>query len=175
MFFDETAYRLFHPYTGDESRLADLVLAYVNNIQALYYHPSLGQRINVALVRLELMQRQPKQLASLDGERGDLLDTFCAYAKSINPLGDNDPKHWDMGLYISGLDFYAVEEGKKNYVTMGLAPVGGVCWDEYACVIAEFGVTNHFDRPYPSAGFTSVYIAAHEIAHKYDEDSFNYH
>lgn len=49
---------------------------------------------------------------------------------------------------------------------MGLATVGGVCLEQYACVIAEFGTTNVFGKPYPSAGFTSVYIAAHEIGHK---------
>jgi len=49
---------------------------------------------------------------------------------------------------------------------MGLATVGGVCLEQYACVIAEFGTTNAFGKPYPSAGFTSVYILAHEIGHK---------
>lgn len=49
----------------------------------------------------------------------------------------------------------------------GLATVGGVCLDRYACVIAELGTVNVFGKPYPSAGFTSVYILAHEIGHKY--------
>lgn len=140
-----------------------MLLAYVNNIQALYYHPSLGIRISIALVHLELMQRQPPELAHLNGERSNLLDTFCAYSKKINH------GRWDIGLYVSGLDFYALEDdGRRNPVTMGLAPVGGVCFDEFGCVIAEFGVTNkqHNGKPYPSAGFSSVYIAAHEIGHK---------
>lgn len=64
------------------------------------------------------------------------------------------------------LDFFAYENGKKSGATMGLATVGGVCLDKYACVIAEFGTTNVFGKPYPSAGFTSVYILAHEIGHK---------
>ena len=50
---------------------------------------------------------------------------------------------------------------------MGLATVGGVCLDKYNCLIAELGTTNVFGKPYPSAGFTSVYILAHEIGHKY--------
>ncbi|KAI5635750.1 metallo-peptidase family m12B reprolysin-like domain-containing protein [Phthorimaea operculella] len=52
-----------------------------------------------------------------------------------------------------------------NGVTMGLAPVGGVCLPAHACVVSEFGTTDVFGRPYPSAGFTSVYILAHEIGH----------
>lgn len=162
LFFDATAYKHFHDHLGSEARILDMLLAYVNNIQALYYHPSLGTRVRIALVHLELMQRQPLELAHLDGEREQLLDGFCAYSKKLNRLG-----RWDMGLYVSGLDLYAVEEGKRNPTTMGLAPVGGVCWEEFACVIAEFGVRNDLGKPYPSAGMTATFVAAHEIAHKY--------
>lgn len=37
---------------------------------------------------------------------------------------------------------------------------------EYDCVIGEIGVTNQNGQPYPSTGFTSVYVMAHEIGHK---------
>ncbi|KRT81540.1 Peptidase, partial [Oryctes borbonicus] len=60
---------------------------------------------------------------------------------------------------------FAYENGRRSGVTMGLATVGGVCYGRYACIIAEFGTTNMFGKPYPSAGFTSVYILAHEIGH----------
>lgn len=110
------------------------------------------------------------ELVKLDGERDSTLDAFCKFAKKRNPPSDEDPLHWDIGLYISGLDLYENEKNnnKRNYITMGLAPVGGVCWDEYACVITEFGVSNEIGKAYPSAGFTSLYVAAHEIAHKYE-------
>lgn len=71
------------------------------------------------------------------------------------------------------LDFFAYENGRRSTGTMGLATVGGVCIDEYACIIAEFGTTNAFGKPYPSAGFTSVYILAHEIGHKFDKSFFS--
>lgn len=64
---------------------------------------------------------------------------------------------------MCSLDFFAYENGQHSTVTMGLAAVGGVCIDQYACVIAEFGTKNIFGKPYPSAGFTSVYIMAHEV------------
>lgn len=160
---DAAALSLFQPLLPTDSELLDLFLAYVNNIQALYYHPSLGTRISIVLSRLELMQSQPADLAHVDGERDDLLESFCAYSKKLN-----QPRKWDVGLYVSGLDFYEVDkDGRRNPSTMGLAPVGGVCWDEYGCVIVEFGVSKERKgKPYPSAGFTSVYIAAHEIGHK---------
>ncbi|XP_069680135.1 A disintegrin and metalloproteinase with thrombospondin motifs adt-2-like [Periplaneta americana] len=166
LFFDAAGYQLFAPYfSGDDAKLRDMLLAYMNGVQALYHHPSLGHAIDLALVRLDLLSHQPSDLPHYSGERGKLLDSFCAYNARKNPAGDTNPEHWDMGLYVSGLDFFAYENGRKSGVTMGLATVGGVCQDKYACVIAELGTTNVFGKPYPSAGFTSVYILAHEIGH----------
>ena len=66
---------------------------------------------------------------------------------------------------------------------MGLARVGGMCTQQHNCVIGvsvdtshlhghhltllcqELGVTNSRGKPYPSAGFTSVFVMAHEIGH----------
>jgi a disintegrin and metalloproteinase with thrombospondin motifs 18 len=71
-----------------------------------------------------------------------------------------------QAVYVSALDFFAWDaNGNKNGGTMGLATVGGVCNDDYNCVIAEFGSINQFGKPYPSTGFVSVYILAHEIGH----------
>lgn len=167
VFFDEAAYSLFSPFLdGDDKKIRDMLLAYVNGIQALYHHPSLGVPIDISLIRLDVIQRQPLDLPHFDGERGGLLDSFCNYANARNPAEDTHPRHWDMGLYVTGLDLYALEDGKRNGATMGLATVGGLCIPLYSCVIAELGVTDQFGKPYPSAGFTSVFIAAHEIGHK---------
>lgn len=165
VFFDEVAYRLFSPFLEeDDGRIRDMLLAYVNGIQALYHHPSLGIPIDISLIRLDIIQRQPVDLPHFGGERGSLLDSFCNYANARNPSNEEDA-HWDMGLYVTGLDLYAVENGRRNGATMGLATVGGLCIPRYSCVIAELGVTDQLGKPYPSAGFTSVYIAAHEIGH----------
>lgn len=71
-----------------------------------------------------------------------------------------------FSVYISALDFFAWEaSGAKNPVTMGLATVGGVCNNDYNCIIVEFGTVNRFGKPYPSTGYTATYILAHEIGH----------
>ncbi|XP_076637483.1 ADAMTS metallopeptidase stall [Colletes latitarsis] len=166
VFFDEPGYNLFSPFFDrNDEQIRDMLLAYINGVQAIYHHPTLGVIIDISLVRLEIMVKQPRDLPHFDGDRSNLLNSFCNYAKKRNPPNEYYPNHWDMGLYISGLDFYVMEAGRKNNATMGLATVGGICIDQYSCVIAELGVTNQFKKPYPSAGFTSVYIAAHEIGH----------
>ncbi|XP_013134598.1 PREDICTED: A disintegrin and metalloproteinase with thrombospondin motifs 7-like [Papilio polytes] len=165
LFLDEAGYKLFYPFLNhNEADLRDMLLAYVNGVQALYHHASLGTRIQLSLVRLTLLRSQPSELPPY-AERGRLLDSFCAYQKSLNVDDDDDPQHWDMALLLSGLDFYSEEGGRRNGVTMGLAPVGGVCLPAHACVVSEFGASDVLGRPYPSAGFTSVYILAHEIGH----------
>ena len=40
-----------------------------------------------------------------------------------------------------------------------------MCHKDHACVIGELGVTTSTGKPYPSAGFTAVYVMAHEIGH----------
>nr|XP_029709746.1 A disintegrin and metalloproteinase with thrombospondin motifs adt-2-like [Aedes albopictus] len=166
LFFDEAAYRIFSPhFDSDDLKLKDFILAYVNAIQALYHHPSLGTPVDITVVYLEIMKRQPDDMPHHRGERESLLDSFCLYQNKLNKGDDSDANHWDLALYVSGLDFYAIENGRRNGVTMGLATVGGVCLGKYSCVIAEFGTTSVFGKPYPSAGFTSVYVAAHEIGH----------
>lgn len=166
LFFDEAGYNLFSPFFDrDDEQIRDMLLAYVNGIQAVYHHPSLGTAIDISLVRLDIMQVQPRDLPHHDGDRGRLLDSFCNYATKKNPP-EFHPNHWDIGLYVSGLDLYVMDAEQKNSATMGLAVVGGLCIEQYSCVITELGTTNQFGKPFPSAGFTSVYIAAHEIGHK---------
>ncbi|XP_059048068.1 A disintegrin and metalloproteinase with thrombospondin motifs adt-2-like [Achroia grisella] len=165
LFLDEAAYKIFYPFLNyNEADIRDMLLAYINGVQALYQHSSLGTHIQLSLVRLTLLRSQPPELPA-HAERGRLLDSFCAYQRSLNVEDDDDPEHWDMALLLSGLDFYSDEGGRRNGVTMGLAPVGGVCLLPHACVVAEFGAADVLGRPYPSAGFTSVYILAHEIGH----------
>ena len=55
--------------------------------------------------------------------------------------------------------------GQKSHTTMGLSTVTGVCDRSHGCVIGELGVENREGRPYPSCGFTAVYVMAHEIGH----------
>ena len=87
-------------------------------MQALYHLPSLGQRVDLSIVYMEFHAKAPATLIN-SGDRGKLLDSFCAFQTKLNKPSDNDAEHWDMALLLSGLDFYAVEGGKNNYVTMG--------------------------------------------------------
>ncbi|XP_012220753.2 A disintegrin and metalloproteinase with thrombospondin motifs adt-1-like isoform X2 [Linepithema humile] len=156
VFFDEAAYRTFMPFLGkNENTLRMLILAYVNNMQAVFHHPSLGVSIDILLVYLEIMEKQPSHLPVFGGNASELLYSFCYYAQTRNPPDDNDPNHWDVGLYITGIDIYM----EHNFM-LGLSFLNDVITPNESCAIVEFGIANHL-----SSGFTSSLVAAHEISH----------
>lgn len=167
LFFDESFNKFFAPFfEHDNKKMQNFILSYINGVQSLYLHHSLGRKVDFTIAYLELMEEQSPDMPHAYGERNALIDNFCQYQKSMNPLDDRDPGHWDMAVYVSALDFFAwTSNGNKNGVTMGLATVGGVCNDDYNCIIAEFGSINQFGKPYPSSGYVAVYILAHEIGH----------
>nr|XP_012234871.1 PREDICTED: A disintegrin and metalloproteinase with thrombospondin motifs 3-like [Linepithema humile] len=158
VFFDVAAYRTFISFLDeDNGKLRNMILAYVNRIQAMFHHSSLGVSIDISLVHLEIMDEQPSNLPVSDGNATKLLNSFCKYAETRNPPDDNDPRHWDISLYITGIDFWK----KKGLLgTLGLAYLNGVCSLNKSCAIVEFGIADKL-----SSGFTSSVTAAHEIGH----------
>ncbi|XP_037772688.1 uncharacterized protein LOC119568305 [Penaeus monodon] len=169
VFVDQAAHDLFLPYLGSQAALTDVVLGYVNGIQALFHHPSLGQKIHLAINHIEIMAAQPSALPHYGGHREQLYDAFRLYNEERKEQAANlvDGRPWDMGILISGLNFYSVhkKDGRTSYSTMGLAAVRGVCHPGYSAVIVELGATDTWGKPYPSAGFASVYVMAHEMGH----------
>ncbi|XP_067204170.1 A disintegrin and metalloproteinase with thrombospondin motifs adt-2-like isoform X2 [Linepithema humile] len=156
VFFDEAAYRTFMPLLDkDEEKLRMMILAYVNNVQAMFHHPSLGVSIDISLVHLKIFDKQPSSLPVFDGNSVKLLKAFCKYAEARNPPDDNNPHHWDIGLYLTGVNIY-----EKSHSDLGRSFLGGVCKSNISCAIVEFGTANSI-----TSGFTSSIAAAHEIGH----------
>nr|XP_012230574.1 PREDICTED: A disintegrin and metalloproteinase with thrombospondin motifs 4-like [Linepithema humile] len=155
----EAAYRTFKPFLGeDKETLRMLILVYVNRIQAVFHHPSLGVSIDISLVHLEIMDEQPLNLPVFGGNDDKLLDSFCDYAATRNPPDDNDPNHWDVSLYLTGINIYSTEEDDLG--SIGISNVDSVCDSNESCVIVEFGIPDKL-----SSGFSSSLTAAHEIGH----------
>ena len=41
-------------------------------------------------------------------------------------LFQGNPRHWDVGILVSGLDIWGAKNGKNYYETLGLARTGTV-------------------------------------------------
>jgi len=170
VFLDSTAYKIFSEYfkkvgaSNVDLEVKHLLLSYVNGIQALFLLPSLGQHLTISIVRLELAtERDPYE--SHNGEREGILASFCEYQSRLNPRSKKGrPGGWDAAILVTGLDLH--EEGASNKgVTLGLAPVGGVCSQSHNCVVGELGVHGRRGQAQPSAGFAAIYVMAHEVGH----------
>ncbi|XP_045102355.1 A disintegrin and metalloproteinase with thrombospondin motifs adt-1-like isoform X1 [Portunus trituberculatus] len=166
IFLDQALMDTFASFNTPEQELVDLVLGLVNNVQALYSHPSLGRQVDFTITHMKLLAQQPTDLPTHSGNRVNLLESFCAYNKKNNDPDDASPNHWDIGVYLSGLNFIVKKaDGTDDGVTMGLAYTNGVCLPGLSCVINELGTVNYRGHPYPSAGALSSYVLAHEFGH----------
>ncbi|KAK4321283.1 hypothetical protein Pmani_007920 [Petrolisthes manimaculis] len=170
VFMDKAAHDLFMPYFGSTHALTSFILTYINGLQALFYHPSLGERIRLVINHMELMSQQPVSFPHHQGHREKLYESFRLYDQRRKAEVTNEINgiSWDMGLLLSGHNFYTIKNpgDKPSFFTMGLAAVHGVCVPGYSVVLGELGATNVWGHPYPTAGFTSLYVMAHEIGHR---------
>ena len=116
VFLDLAGYnRLSQLYSDEE--IESVVLAYINQVAALYHIPSLGQQIDITITYLgtlntcnfklknlhilEIMKYQ--NFDSHEGRREKLLQSFCDYSNGLNPEDDlSDPRHWDIGEWEVG-------------------------------------------------------------------------
>ena len=99
-----------------------------------------------------------------------------SYQNGLNERDDRHPGHWDLGVFLTGLDLHDESYGYPEYGTLGLARTNGLCHEKFSCVITEFGVANKgdgagdlalFPSTYPTTGFSAVYGLAHEIGHTF--------
>ncbi|KAI1290081.1 A disintegrin and metalloproteinase with thrombospondin motifs 7 [Halotydeus destructor] len=164
VFVGEPAYHLLNRELNmSDAEIVQLVLVYVDQVQTVFYQPSLQGRLHITVVRIDI--HKSPMFDQMNGHRDKLLDSFCEFQSKLNVYNDTDARHWDMALYLSSQNFYTDDNGQVNFVAMGLAPVGGVCYLKDNCVIAEFGSVNQLGHPYPSSGLMSAWVAAHEMAH----------
>nr|XP_012229702.1 PREDICTED: A disintegrin and metalloproteinase with thrombospondin motifs 16-like isoform X1 [Linepithema humile]XP_012229703.1 PREDICTED: A disintegrin and metalloproteinase with thrombospondin motifs 16-like isoform X1 [Linepithema humile] len=154
VFIDEKTYRKFLSFFDEDKKLLrSMILAYVNRIQAMFQHSSLGVSFDISLVCLEIVKKRSLYLP-VKYNVYSLLDSFCQYAAARNPSDDDDPRHWDIGLYLTELDYSMTAYG------FGYSYTDGMCQPNISCAIINFSIT-----PGLSLGFISSLIAAHEIGH----------
>jgi hypothetical protein len=135
IFFDHVAYNRFSKIYSDDE-IESHILAYVNQVAALYQVPSLGQRVDIMITYLEIQKTQ--QFDTHEGRRENLLESFCEYSNELNPDDDQgDPRHWDIGILVSGLDLWFEKNGVRNDDTLGCARTRGMCHAKYSCAVGE--------------------------------------
>jgi len=169
VFVDAEAYNNFKPYLSMK-QMRTMMLEYVTHIQTFFHHPSLGVRIDISLVLLDIMDAHPSNFPTSEHESETLLRSFCKYAKTRNFPEDSDPRHWDISLYITGRDLYNIADFDamklpvsatatiEDDIMTGLAFSNAACLPSFSCAIAEF-----FPHEIYSSGIRSSLNTVHHL------------
>nr|XP_012234458.1 PREDICTED: uncharacterized protein LOC105679162 [Linepithema humile] len=180
VFLDQTAYNSLSPFhDGNLTKVCDMLLAYINGLQAVFHHPSLGVRIDILLTYMKIMEVAERGLNYV----GDINEMLTLFNKTLNNLFiQNDTHyHWDITLFLTGSDIYHMikkfEYNMYDLTIRGSSVINTTCNSKPSLALVEFGLI--FDKKTrkkiePGASFASIYDAAHQIGRllgmEYDDE-----
>lgn len=128
------------------------LLTIMNMVSSFYMDPSIGNLINVVVVKIILMD-EPEPGFNVTINADTTLKTFCKWQKSLNPSDDLHPNHHDVAILITRKDICARQNTPCG--TLGVANIGGMCKAAKSCSVNE------------DNGITSAHTIAHEMGHNF--------
>ncbi|NWV24547.1 ATS7 metalloproteinase, partial [Origma solitaria] len=128
------------------------VLTVMNMVAGLFHHASIGNPINIAIVRLILLEHEEEDL-KISHHADNTLKSFCKWQKSINVKGDAHPLHHDVAVLLTRKDICAAMN--RPCETLGLSHVAGMCQPHRSCNINE------------DTGLPLAFTVAHELGHSF--------
>ncbi|NXK50305.1 ATS7 metalloproteinase, partial [Chauna torquata] len=138
-------------YHGSEN-IEKYVLTVMNMVAGLFHHASIGNPINIAIVRLILLENEEEDL-KISHHADNTLKSFCKWQKSINVKGDSHPLHHDVAVLLTRKDICAAMN--RPCETLGLSHVAGMCQPHRSCNINE------------DTGLPLAFTVAHELGHSF--------
>uniref|UniRef100_A0A8C8R543 ADAM metallopeptidase with thrombospondin type 1 motif 7 n=1 Tax=Pelusios castaneus TaxID=367368 RepID=A0A8C8R543_9SAUR len=138
-------------YHGSEN-IEKYVLTIMNMVAGIFHDASIGNRINIAIVRLILLEDEEEGL-KITHHADNTLKSFCKWQKSINVKGDAHPLHHDIAVLLTRKDICAAMN--RPCETLGLSHVSGMCQPHRSCNINE------------DTGLPLAFTVAHELGHSF--------
>ncbi|XP_064618507.1 A disintegrin and metalloproteinase with thrombospondin motifs 12-like isoform X2 [Lineus longissimus] len=128
------------------------ILTIMNMVAVIYHDSSIGNAVNVVLVRLILLEEEEDDL-KISHHADHTLNSFCKWQSRINPKEDKHPTHHDVAVLLTRFNICS----RKNQPcsTLGLAQVSGMCQPHRSCNINE------------DTGLALAYTIAHELGHNF--------
>ncbi|XP_072519287.1 LOW QUALITY PROTEIN: A disintegrin and metalloproteinase with thrombospondin motifs 2 [Salminus brasiliensis] len=127
-------------------RVGKYLLTLMNIVNEIYHDRSLGARINVALVRIVLVDAKKSTSLIELGNPSQSLENVCRWAFEQQRKDTSDNEYHDHAIFLTRQEFGPT--GMQGY-----APVTGMCHPVRSCTL------NHED------GFSSAFVVAHETGH----------
>uniref|UniRef100_A0A8C1RE98 ADAM metallopeptidase with thrombospondin type 1 motif 7 n=1 Tax=Cyprinus carpio TaxID=7962 RepID=A0A8C1RE98_CYPCA len=138
-------------YYGSKG-VVNYVLSVMNIVTGLFRDASIGNAINIAVVRLILLEKDEEDL-KITHHADNSLNSFCKWQKGINMKDDDHPVHHDVAVLITRKDICAAIN--KPCETLGLSHVAGMCQPHRSCSINE------------DTGLPLAFTIAHELGHNF--------
>ncbi|XP_076304354.1 A disintegrin and metalloproteinase with thrombospondin motifs 20-like isoform X1 [Tachypleus tridentatus] len=129
--------------------LRHYVLTLMSTVATIYKEPSLGNFVNIAVVKLvTLTEEEDREIVHSSASK--TLRSFCRWQRINNHDDDSHPHHHDTAVLITRKDLCRVS---KACDTLGLANPGMVCSRYSSCAIVE------------DNGLSAAFTIAHELGH----------
>ncbi|XP_060526529.1 A disintegrin and metalloproteinase with thrombospondin motifs 7 isoform X2 [Cylas formicarius] len=130
------------------------ILTIMNMVSSFYQDPSIGNYINVVVVKIILIDDVSAEPAFVATTNADTtLKNFCKWQRSLNPGDDSHPHHHDVAILLTRKDICARQDTPCG--TLGVAHIGGMCKATRSCSVNE------------DNGITSAHTIAHEMGHNF--------
>uniref|UniRef100_A0A8C4TMR2 ADAM metallopeptidase with thrombospondin type 1 motif 7 n=1 Tax=Erpetoichthys calabaricus TaxID=27687 RepID=A0A8C4TMR2_ERPCA len=138
-------------YHGSEN-VENYVLTVMNMVASLFHDASIGNSINIVVVRLVTLEEDEDDL-KITHHADNTLSSFCKWQKDINMKGDIHPIHHDVAILLTRKDICAAMN--RPCETLGLSHVAGMCQPHRSCNINE------------DTGLPVAFTIAHELGHSF--------
>ncbi|XP_004678465.1 PREDICTED: A disintegrin and metalloproteinase with thrombospondin motifs 12 [Condylura cristata] len=138
-------------YHGSEN-VESYILTIMNMVTGLFHNPSIGNAVDIVVVRLILLEEEEQGLKIVHHAE-KTLSSFCKWQKSINPKSDLNPAHHDVAVLLTRKDICAGVN--RPCETLGLSHLSGMCQPHRSCNINE------------DSGLPLAFTIAHELGHSF--------
>ncbi|XP_012218782.1 A disintegrin and metalloproteinase with thrombospondin motifs 7 isoform X4 [Linepithema humile] len=146
----DTTMMAFHQDGDVETYL----LTIMNMVSALYLDPTIGNFINIVVVRIILVEEEDaEQGLNITVNADRTLYNFCKWQQKLNPSDDSHPNHHDVAILVTRKDICS--RANTPCSTLGVAHVAGMCQPDRSCSVNE------------DNGITLAHTITHELGHNF--------
>ncbi|XP_078468260.1 A disintegrin and metalloproteinase with thrombospondin motifs 9-like [Lampetra planeri] len=124
----------------------------VPRVASIYKHPSVGNQINIVLVKLMIIHNE-REGPLVNFNAASTLSNFCVWQQKQNTQDESHPGHYDTAVLITREN---ICRARNKCDTLGLAELGTMCDPYRSCSISE------------DNGLSTAFTVAHEIGHVFN-------
>ncbi|KAG5674191.1 hypothetical protein PVAND_004173 [Polypedilum vanderplanki] len=139
-------------HEGGDVDVETYLLTIFNIVSALYKDPSIGNFIQIHVVKIILIEEEDMyQDLNVTHVAQSTLESFCKWQKTLNPKKEDDPHHHDVAILVTRKDICSA----TGCSTLGIANVFGMCRADRSCSVNE------------DNGITLAHTISHELGHNF--------